>query len=69
MINELWDSLPLNIFWNFSEIAEESIKEHTCILESIEKGNKKDACQELIKHIKRSKEVILKKFTKNINNK
>jgi len=68
MINDLWYSLPLDIFWNFSEKAEESIKEHACILESIKKGNKKDACQELIKHIKRSKKVMLKKFTKNLNN-
>ena len=68
MINDLWYSLPLDIFWNFSEKAEESIKEHACILESIEKGNKKDACQKLIKHIKRSKKVMLKKFTKNLNN-
>ena len=67
MINDLWSNLPSNIFWNFSEMAYKSSEDHVSILESVEKGNKKDACQKLKKHINRSKKEMLKKFTENLD--
>jgi len=63
MINDTWNSLPLNFFWNFSKEAKKSLVEHGQILEFAKKREKEKACKILKVHLNRSKIELLKKFT------